>query len=46
MEHGSTAYRDRRPRPIAGYASDPALGFKEDAPPSFPGLMTPAWDQE
>lgn len=46
MEHGSTAYRDMRRRLTAYYASDPALGFKEDAPRSSPGLMTALWDQE
>ena len=46
LEHGSTPYRAMRRRLTAYYASDPTLGFKEDAPRSSPGLMTAFWDQE
>lgn len=46
LEHGSAAYRNMRRRLIAYYASDPTLGFEEDAPRSSPGLMTAFWDQE
>lgn len=46
LEHGRSAYRHMRRRLIAYYASDPTLGFKEDAPRSSPGLMTALWDKE
>lgn len=46
LEHDSVAYRTMRRRLTSYYASDPTLGFEEDAPRASPGLMTAFWDQE
>lgn len=46
QKHGSPPYRHMQRRLVGYYASDPGLGFREDAPRGSPGLMTAYWNAE